>query len=728
MTDFVGLARYHAKLVASTVALVTLLAAIVVFQVPLRYSAQANILVGAPRADVMDIKDVLDGLGSDQAAVESEMRVLTSRALASKVSDELDLATVPEFNAELRPPSLVSRINPIGWLSEEWRNALKGGPAGGTEEDRLQRQRSAVVSAFQDAVSVEVVGRSRVLAVTATSQDPKLAAALANTLSDAYLEDQLEAKFEATKMATAWLNDRVADLRNAVESSEGAVEDYRRQHGIVESKDATVVEQQISEINTQLILARTQSAAANATLRRVESLVGSDAGVESAAEVLASPLILSLREGEADIARRIAEMATEYGPRHPKMVNARAELEDARAKIGVEVTRIVRGLENERAVAETRERSLQESLHALEAESAEINAAHARLRVLEREAVANRTLFDTLLARWNEIGQQGDMQHADARIISRADVPTSPASPNKPLVISVSFVGAILLAVLLVAAVENLDTGLRSSKDVDVLLGGANTLAMVPLLVQSRRGKSPPHTLVLEKPASSFAESLRSLHTGLLIASSRDDAQMRTVLVTSAMPGEGKTTMSLAMARLAAKSGGRVLLIDTDMRTNEIARLLGMAPDRGLAQVLAEECSVTDAVARDEPSGLDVLMGGRWAPNPTDLITSPRMADLLSEVGRRWDIVILDSPPVLVVSDARYLASLVDVTVYVIKWVDTKRDVAMLGYQQIQEVGGHVAGVVLSMVDMRRNARYGNADSAYYYKGYQRKYSHYYAE
>ena len=738
-SDEVALGNFLAQiwrrrgLIVATVGLVTLAATIVVLQITPRYSADTRILVGAPEANVVNIEDVLTGLGTDQSAVRSEVEILSSRTLAAKVVDALDLTASAEFNPRLRPPSLLSAFNPIDWIAdripESWRRTGPGaGPAETAPEPGELEQQAKIVAqdTLLKAVSVSIVGRSRVISVTATSEDPALAAAIANSLSELYLLEQLEAKFEATKRATDWLSERIRNLRQQVEASERAVETYRRQHGLIRSRDTTVTEQQISEINTQLILARTGTAEAEARLRQVRTLLASEGGVDSATEVLASPLIQRLRERETDVARQKAEMATEYGPRHPKMINIRAELDDIRARIEAEVGKIVRGLGNELEVARARERTLARNLETLKAENATSNTAQAGLRVLEREAAANRALFDTFLARWKETGQQDGIQHADARIISRAEIPSDPTSPRTTLVIGLAAGGSAFLALLLVLVVEQLDRGFRSTDQIERLTG-FGTLSLVPLLTRRQRRRREPHAYVLGQPASAFAESLRTLHTGWLLSGA--DAAPKSMLVASSVPDEGKTTVSVALARLVARSGRRVLLIDGDLRRHRAARLLGLSSDVGLVQATADPSALENGlIQEDTHTGLHVLASGGTVPNPLDLIGSARMRELMAVLRDRYDLVVIDSPPVLVVSDARLLARLADKTVFVVRWANTRRETAVLALKQLIESGASVAGVLLTMVDVRNHARYTYSDSGYYDYGSARKYRQYHTD
>ena len=731
LREFIARQWRHKWVILTTIGLVTLTAAIAVSQITPRYSAVAKLIIGIPKTNVAGIEDILIGIRPNRATIESEMQILTSRTLAAKVTDKLDLANVPEFNPRPRPrlPSLLSALDPRDFLPEDWRAALFGAakppPPPPTAEEIRQRDSRAAREGVQDAVSVRIAGRSRVLLVTATSEDPKLAAAIANTLSDLYLLEQLEAKFEATRRATDWLNERVAELRHQVVASERAVEAYRQRHGLIQGKDTTVTEQQLSEINTQLILARTKTAEANARLRQVRSLAKSEGGVDSAAKVLASPLIQRMREREADVTRRVAEMATEYGPRHPKMINIQAELQDIRSRVQAEVEKIVRGLSNELEVAQTRERTLERNLENLKAEATKSGTAQGQLRVLEREAAANRALFDTLLSRWKETGGQEEIQHADARIISYAEAPRDPASPRKMLVVGAALAISTFLGVLLVLLLEMLDRGFRSSEQIENMTG-AGTLSLIPHLTRLRLKRSSPVKYVLDRPASSFAESLRTLHTGLLL--SNVDAAPKSVLITSSLPAEGKTTITIAMARLVARSGRRVVLIDADLRRSQVAKVLGLSNEQGLLDILStRESSLEAVIQHDEESGLHVLTAGsRSVSNPPDLFGSARMRDLISALRHTYDLILIDSPPLQVVSDSRVLARMVDKTVYVIRWEKTRREVAMQGLKQLVESGASVAGVALSMVNVRKSARY--PDSGYYYYRRSREYRRYYTE
>lgn len=722
LRDALGLLWRRKWLILTTALAGTLATATTVVQLSPRYTAEAQMLIAPRAAKVVDIEDVLEALRPDRTTVQTEVEVLRSRALAEEVAGRLRLSEVPEFNRRLRPPSLRNPLDWLGRLLDPERDAA--GEAG-----RSARDEDEAVDALLQAVTVNVVKLSRVVAVGATSEDPELAAAIANTLADAYLDAQVAEKDRATSRAASWLNERVAALREQVETSNRAVEDHRQRHGLAETSDTILVEQQISEVNTRLVAARARTAEADARLRQARELAATEDGIYGASDVLASRLIQDLRMQETRLMGEAAQMATEYGPRHPKMINAGAELSDIQATIAAEVERIVGGLENALEVAQTGERALRQSLGDLRAEAARLTAAQARLRVLEREAEANQTLFDVFLARWKETGQQEGRQSADGRIISRATVPTAPSWPNVPATVAIALVAFTLLGLALTYLAEQLlERGFRHPGQLEDALG-VGALTSVPILSGSDESFEDH---VLDKPSSALAESLRMLHTGLLLTDA-DETPCTSVLITSSVASEGKTFIALSLARLLASMGRKALLIDADLRHGQVERRLGLRASAGLAELLTGGAGLAEQfIARDERSGLDVLLAGRSTLPVANILQSRQMSRLLESLRTRYELIVIDSPPLLLVSDARTLARLADHTVFVVRYGDTPRKVAATGIKSLAEAEAHVTGAALSMVETRKGSGYypygygyGYGPGAY---GMNKKYASYYAE
>jgi len=717
------------KAIIAGITVLGLLAALLyVWQAAPRYSARALIQVSVPKQNVVDVEDVLQSIRGDRPTIESEIEVIRSRSLAEKAVDKLGLVDNPAYNRQRRAPrrSLLSLLNPLNWIPDRWRAALVGQDASPTapvsEEERARRARQAAASALLGSVSAKIRGRSRVIALTASAAEPERAAAIANTFADLYLVEQMEMKFEATQRATDWLNTRVEELRKQAEMSELAVEDYRRQHGLIQNNDTTVTEQQISGATNQLIAARAKTAEAEARLRQIRSLLDSGRA-ESASDVLASPMVQKLREQETDVARQMAEMATVYGARHPDMINIHAELEEVRGKLEAETGKIVRSLENELEVARFRELSLDRDMERLKDDTERINAAQGRLRVLEREAAANRTLFDTFLSRWKETGRQEEIQYADARILSRAIVPSAPSSPKTFQILGATLVFSFVLGIILVYLIDILDSGFRGTEQIEGLTGHG-VLSAIPKAADS--GDNPMGQLIA-KPASTFTESFRTLHTNLKLTAG--GGLSKTILIASSIPEEGKTTVAVCLARTLAQAGNRVVLIDADLRRNQVAEVLGLesAAEKDLVSFLtSEDMALSDASQHDEKTGADIIAcGSLKPPNSVDLLRSQRAKDLLAACERQYDHVIIDSPPTQLLSDSRVLASMVDQIVFVIRWASTRREIAMNGLNNLAKINAKITGVVLNMVDARKSARYGYYNEAYGY-GYGRA-RHYYA-
>lgn len=718
------------RLIIGTVVTLTVLALIVTLQLTPRYTATASVMLEPRTSRVVDVEAVLSGLPPDTETINSEIQVLRSRQLARRVVERLNLDEDPEFNAALRKPSLWSRIGRF-----DFRGMLPGGLSGGdanstgarlavsgkaaVSDETKEIQAAGVVDAFLDSLVVSAVQRSWVIEISIDSAVPRKSERIANTVADLYIVEQLEAKFEATKVATEWLGDRLTKLRGQLEISERAVERYRNQAGMVEGRNSvSVAMQQLSEINTQLVLARSGSAEATARLRQVERLLAKKGDVSSVGRVLSSALVQRLVEQESGLNRQLAEMSTEFGPKHPRMINMKAEVRDLRRKIGTEVNKIVVSLRNEVEVAKAREASLADTLSGIEDRMGVLNQSQVQLRALERDSEANRALYGTFLARFKEMSGQNELQSPDARIISRASIPIIQSAPRVKLIVGLAFVFSLIIGISLVFVVEQLDTGYRSMEQIEQLAEVA-ALGLVPM-VKTKKGESVAR-LILDQPISSYAESIRNLFVGLML--SNVDRPPKIVLVTSSMPDEGKSSIALSLARTVALSGRKVVVVDCDLRRPSMHVALGLQRTPGLVELLAKRATLDEAVQKDEASGADLITAGEQVSNTIDLVSSEQLKRLLANLGQTYDLVILDSPPILAVTDARVLSSAADKTIFVVRWEKTKREAVALGLRQVEMSGGSIAGVVLSKVDVRKHAGYSFADSGYYYGKNMKYYS-----
>ena len=370
-------------------------------------------------------------------------------------------------------------------------------------------------------------------------------------------------------------------------------------------------------------------------------------------------------------------------------------------------------------MARARERELTSNMARLQGDAARVNLAGVELADLTREAETNRQLFQTFLTRFREIIEQQGLQEPDARILSPADIPTAPSHPKVALFTLIAFAASLVLGVLLVFIVERWDRITGSAAPTRSAALGVRALALVPDLSRRETQGIPAEDYILQKPNSAYAEALQRVRTSLFLTDGEHPP--RTILITSSVPLEGKSTIAASLARQSARSGLKVILIDADLRRPRLHEVIGLPNQNGLSEVLTGRANPEAAIKRDEKSGLDFLPAGVGVVSPPDLFRSSTMKILLEEMAAYYDLVIIDSPPVAAVSDSFTLSGIVDKSVYVIRWEQTPRNVALAGIRQMVDAGADIAEIVLARVDVKKHARYGYANSGYY-QGYYWKY------
>jgi len=714
-----GVLRRRKGLIAAIVASGLVGTYLIVDSMTPEYTATAQVMIESVERNVVDFQAVLGGVGSSPGIVASQVEVLRSRSMMRRLVDDLALIDDPEFNPYRRPPQ-ESVFNLSNWLPDSWISSLgldRAAPLPLPQDQQSQREHAIAIDILLSRLTIMPVLGTSVMDISFRSPSPEKAARLANALANLYILDQLEAKFEATEQANSWLSGRLEQLRQEVVTAEGLVAAYRTETNLGDLGAQSLIEQQLNQANAQLTGARAEQAAAQARYDQIQALLQSQ-GVNSAAEVLGNPLIISLRQREADAKRSLAELSTRYGDKHPNIINVLADIEDIQGTIASEVSKIVQNLANEVAVARARTRSIEQTLAELNERFNTERGASVKLRELERESEATRQLYDTMLARFKEVSEQEEIQQPDARVISMADLPRSPSHPKKTLIIIAATFGFVVLGTLVAILLESLNAGFRSLDQVTRTTGLAG-LVEVPLLRRTSRKK--PLDEIAKHPTSAFSEAVRSVQTALAL--SNVDNPPRSICLVSSVPEEGKTALSSALGSLMATGGHRVVLVDCDLRRPQLHRLLGAKRGPGLTEVLAGSHSIEDVTLKDDKSGLHILSAGFEVPNPHDLLQSSRMRQLVASLRERYDHVILDTPALLAVSDGLVVANLADATLMLVRWEKTPREVLQTSLRLLRSADARLAGVVMTQVDQRRQARYGYSSYGYYYGRYKNYYA-----
>lgn len=678
--------------VAAVTVLAVLAAGLVTMALPRAYRASAEVMVkpvetpGEPGTE--DGGSAVDG----EAVLASEVRVLASRGLLRRLVRMHQLLLDPEFN-----PHAQRRA---GLLD------LRAGPS--PSDLRIERQRARTVAALAGDLSVRALGRSRVVEIAFVSRDPDKAARLANSLARIYLEKRMASRRAAVNETAERLSAEVANLRRQARRADGAVERYRRRAGLLGRDDAAAMAQQVAELEADLARAGARHAEAGAKLAQAEAALARREAV-SVPDALRSPLIESLHSQLAGAMRRKAELSTRLGPRHPRLREVTTELARLRAGLREETRRRLDDLRAEVEVAGTRERALREALAERRRRAEDHKRAQARLDQLEREADAARSVLRTYLARLEQTSLRRGLQRPAARVISPATAPVEPHRPNVPLMLGLALLAGLPSGVAAAALMERLDGGIRDRDELEAWTG-LPTAAVVPRPPARHAGERQLAQYVLARPRAGFAESLRGLDTALRRAGSHPDP--RSLLITSAVPREGKTTIALALSRLLARDGLNILLVEADLRRPQVARMLGWRRRPGLAELVAGRIDAAAAIRIDRDSGLHVLPAGLAVRHPAGLLNAPSFQMVLGRLADSYDLVVIDAPPVLPVADTRRLASLADATVLVTRWRRTKGPSVAAAVKELRAARAALHGAVLTRVDRRRYELYAIGEGA----------------
>jgi capsular exopolysaccharide synthesis family protein len=688
--------RRRLRLAAGVAGSVMLAAIILTLAATPKYTATASIMLDPRKEKILNTEDVLSGLPPDSSVVDTEVEVIKSRQLAERVVRELNLEEDSEFAAAGE-----------GKGAPPFRKTAQ-------HATTLRGPHEAVVDAVMSGLAVSRTGLTYVINVGFTSKNRNKAALVANKFADLLVLEQLEAKYGATQQAANWLNERLGALRNQTVADDAAVQQFKIAHNLMSAGGTNLTEQEISGYNQTLAQARAQVAEDEARLNTARAQLAKGSSGDDVGEALDSPVIQRLREQRAVASARVADLTGRYGDRHPEILKADRELQDIDAQIQAEIHRIISNLEAKVQVSRERAAAVAGTLGGARSALASNNRDMVRLNELQRAAEASRSLYESYLTRYKETSSQQGIEQSDARVISRAKVPSAPSSPKTALNMCLGLLVAIGSGLAAISVAEMLHQGIYTVEDVEQRLMQPY-LGSVPLfasLVAERNKK--PVDYVVEQPLSAFAEAFRVL--GSAIKHARPGEHARVVAITSALPNEGKTTTSLCLGRTAALQGAKVVVVDCDLRRRNVTRSLRQEPSVGVLEVITGRSQVTQALVPDQATGLHLLPLASISVTAEAVFGGQAMNDLLFELRSRYDLVILDTAPVLPVVDTRILAPKADVTVLLASWRSTPAQAISRALKLLTNTGATVGGVALTRVDTGQQSPLGYWDSGFFYR------------
>lgn len=679
-------------LVAAT-AIVFAAGAFYTYSLTPKYLAQARVRIDPSRDPLSVSREGTQAREVSSEAMETEVTAMYSLNLARAVARELNLANDPEYL-----PDAANR-------------------EGGSLSTRQARE-TAVAEVLRERLAVFREGMTYVLSVGIESKDPAKAARIANSFAMNYISGAIGDRTGVAQRQAEWYQQRLAELTAEVRAADAAVAQFRSENGLVTGAGSTVggsgtvADQRLPALAGTLAGAEADLASARARENAARARV-TQGRADSIAEVMASPVIISLQSQRADIVRDQQQVLARYGAEHPETIRVQSQLAAVDGQIREETDRVLRSLASSTQVADSRAGAIENTLGTVEAERAKNTRAAVIVESLEREAEAKRLLFQQLSQQALASNQTARNQMSRASIIDQAQPPRSPSSPNKPLYLAVALALGLAFGAAIVAVQEVLSGGVRTSEDVETQLG-LPVLAAVPDVKTAN-----PADMLVDRPTSFFAESFRIARTALL--GMPNGSAMQVIAITSAVPGEGKSTTALAFARTMAIAGSRTLLLECDIRRAVIQRMINvpMAP-AGLIEYLHGEAGLEDVIVPGDVENLDHFLVMAPHYSSENLFGDGKMAALIEHLRGRYDHIILDLPPLVGLADGRLLAGLADATALVIKWDSTPANVAANALSLLRADGHDAVGVLVTMVASSAEMVGGNY--------YMKRYSDYYQE
>jgi len=681
--------RWRLVALITTVVLVAVIA--VTFLLTPRYEATAQIKLDPLQRQAIDLDKASQPSSpqSDQARIDSEVQVLQSRNIAHAVADQLGLAHDPEFNK-------------------------KDVPVQGKQVPE------AVVDEILNSLTVKAETGTYIIDIGFSSKEANKAAAIANAFVDNYQQDSVNRRTQMAARQTETLDKRLQTLGGEVQAQEAEIARYRAASGIVQgTSQGTITDQQISSLSGQVSSAEAQAAAARASLAAAQRQIAGG-GLDAVSSVLNSGVVADLRRQRAEVSREAAEVNARYGPKHPESLKVAQQLGNIDAALHDESRRIVSGLESQAHAADASAASLRAELNRLRAQQAANTRAGVIADGLERQSKATQNIYDQVAQTAQQSNQAQQNFESLATVIERAVAPLKPAFPNRPLFAALGLMLGLIMGVSLALLLEFLTNTVRSADDVELRLGVPFIVSIPRLTPRQLRGEAreeiTPADFVTAKPMSSYAEALRTIRSTLVLSSG--DTTGRAIAISSALPGEGKTTTALALGRIMAASGDRAIFVDCDLRRGGISALVAGSSTHGLIEVLGGKVPLEQAIVKDSASNLALLPLTAPSFTPVDLFSGRAMKDLLAELCRKYEYVLLDTPPVLAVADARIIASLSSAVLFVVRAEYTPRRAALAALDILAQDGTPILGGALSMVSSKSAAVTPN-DPAYYYRKYR---------
>jgi polysaccharide biosynthesis transport protein len=737
LRDYWQVVTKHKWKIAACFVAAVMITALIVFSTTPIYTARAILLIERTEHQVVNIKQVLsESAGAEETSYyESQYQVLRSRSLAAEVIKAQRLDKNPEFTNPGGDGNFIVQLvrqlwdKPVAWLNSLLLPTI---PSNSGNSGDLYGVKSRLIDAYAGMLEVEPVKRSRLVKIGISAPSPVLAAEIANAHAEGYVRQGFTLRAQANEGARKFLQTKLEELQARVETSEDALNRFRRRKGIISLDDKeNIVVDRLADLNRRLTEAEAERIGLEAQARLIKRR-----DYDSLPAVIGNGLIQNLRAQVVQLESEHAKLAAQFLSGYPRLAQVKAQLEETKSRLTQQINSVVEGINSAYFAAAGKERALKLQMDKQKSDALALKDAAVEYAILARQADTNKQLYDSILGRYKEINLAGEIPASNVSILDRAEIPTRPSKPNKRLNLMLGALLGLMGGLGLALLLEHLNNTLRTPEEVERFLRLPN-LVVVPdflsLPKPRKNGKSRisrPESILHSKlcvpskkpvasslPLSMLTEAYRKLRTAIFL--SRPGESPKTILFTSGTNGEGKTMTVANTAILLAQMELQVLVIDADLRKPSCHKALRVRGGRGLTDFLAGQERLDDVIKPTSVANLSVLNCGSTPPNPTELVGSKRMNETLAALRDRYDFILIDSPPVMPVSDAVILSTMVDGVVLVVRGDETKRHIVKAAVSQLGNGQGKILGVVLNRVDVR------SAEYKDYYKYYSP--NHYYS-
>ncbi|MFO6423771.1 GumC family protein [Motilimonas sp. KMU-193] len=710
------LLKYKWKILFFSI-MVTAIASLVALSKPSIYTATATLMIESKQAKAVSVEEVY---GLDTRINEyflTQFEILKSDSIALEVIRKLDLTNNPEFNPALIEEQKLLDISFDIYELLPFLNGLKKPAPELSEEEATYRLEQRVLAVFKSKLAISPVRKTQLVNISFSSTSPALAAQVANEVGNVYIESNLDSTMQVANKASGWLNERVAKLKADLQASEARLQDFLKEEGLVDIEGVGgLASQELNELTSQLNKARDRRVAAESLYNLAQSSTSNVAQISSVPEITNHPVIRDVKLAVSDAERKISDLTKRYGPKHPKMKAAQAELKSAQTNLDRELRQLVKGIGSEVSAARQAENTIRREIEGRKAEFQELTVKNARYSEYQREVDSNKQLYDLFLNRYKETSASSDFGSTIARFTDVAYQPLLPSAPKRKLIVLMAFVASFGFGCVVAFVLEALNDTFTSAKQIETTLG-VSLLGILPL-VKGKKDKLPTYLYYDEKQRA-FSEGVRTIRTGYMLSNMNHDNH--SVLVTSSEPGEGKTTSAINLAFGLAQLE-KTILIDCDLRRPAVARRFDLpAAQPGLANLIAGTHTFEECLVKDETSGLDILSAGLVPPNPQELLASERFGVLLEKLKQRYSRIVIDTAPCQAVSDAYLLSQKVDSCILVTRAEHTRTGVVKHTLGKLVQQGVKIDGVILNRLNLKKAAKYSGHGSYYEYYGYAEK-------